>query len=345
MKKYMNCNRVTAMTAVLAAAAVMCSCSGKTADEGATVQDETVQVKVEKVYSQSVPQKYEFTATVEANAVNRIAPQQGGRIDRIYYEVGDRVAAGAKLVQMDEATLKQSRAQLSNMETSFKRIDELYAIGGISKSDWDAQKTALEVATTAYENLAENTQLVSPISGIVTARNYDSGDLYGGTPILEIQQMSPVKLLINVSENHYTAVSKGMSVDVRVDVYGDEVFQGKVSIIYPTVDAQTHTFPIEITIPNQDLRIRPGMYARVTINFGDKEYVVIPDKAIVRLSGSGDRFVYVYKQDATVQMNRVTLGRRIEDAYEVSAGVENGDDVVIAGQSKLSNGAKVEIVK
>ncbi len=345
MKKYMNYRRLTTRAAVLSVAVVLCACGGPSAQEGAAVRDEAIKVKTERVYLQAVPQTYEFTATVEANAVNRIAPQQGGRIDRIYVEVGDRVAAGTKLVQMEEASLKQSRAQLDNLETSFARIDELYKIGGISKSDWDAQKTALEVARTAYQNLSSNTQLLSPISGIVTARNYDSGDLYGGSPILEVQQISPVKLLINISERYYTAVSKGMTVSVRVDVYGDEEFEGKVSLIYPTIDGQTHTFPVEVVIPNRDLRIRPGMYARVTVNFGDEQYVVIPDQAVVRQSGSGDRFVYVYNADGTVSMNRVVLGRRLDNAYEVLSGVPDDAQVVVAGQSKLTNGSKVEIVK
>ena len=321
------------------------SCSSEQQNQGAMVRDDAVKIKVEQVYRQAVPQTYEFTATVEANAVNHIAPMQGGRIDHIYVEVGDAVKSGQKLAQMDEASLKQAESQLENLRTSFQRIDELYKIGGISKSEWDAQKTALEVAETAYQNLSENTRLVSPITGIVTARHYDSGDLYGGSPVLEIQQMTPVKLIIHVSENHYAAVSKGMSVAVKIDVYGDETFEGTVSLIYPTIDAQTHTFPIEITIPNKDLRVRPGMYARVTVNFGDKDYVVIPDKAIVRLSGSGDRFVYVYNNDGTVTMCRVVLGRRIADAYEIISGVEHDAQVVIAGQSRLTNGAKVEIVK
>ena len=125
------------------------------------------------------------------------------------------------------------------------------------------QKTQLDVAKTAYENLKENTRLVSPINGIVTARNYDSGDMIGGEPVVTIEQMSPVKLLVNVSESFYTRVRKGMDVNVKVEVYGDEIFHGKVSLIYPTVDPQTRTFPVEIKLPNKDLKVRPGMFARV----------------------------------------------------------------------------------
>ena len=121
------------------------------------------------------------------------------RIDRILVEVGDRVSKGQKLVSMDEANLKQTKFQLDNQEIEFKRMDELYKVGGASKSEWDAAKMALDIKETAYRNLLENTSLLSPINGVVTARNYDSGDMYsGGEPVLVVEQITPVKLLINV---------------------------------------------------------------------------------------------------------------------------------------------------
>ncbi|MEG1556143.1 MAG: efflux RND transporter periplasmic adaptor subunit, partial [Bacteroidales bacterium] len=92
----------------------------------------------------------------------------------------------------------------------------------------DAQKTNLDVTRTSYKNLKENTQLISPISGVVTARNYDSGDLFGGQPIIQVQQITPVKMNINVSEMQFTKVKQGMSTSVKLEVYGDEEFKGKV---------------------------------------------------------------------------------------------------------------------
>ena len=208
--------------------------------------------------------------------------------------------------------------------------------------DTPSQKTQLDVAKTAYENLKENTRLVSPINGIVTARNYDSGDMIGGEPVVTIEQMSPVKLLVNVSESFYTRVRKGMDVNVKVEVYGDEIFHGKVSLIYPTVDPQTRTFPVEIKLPNKDLKVRPGMFARVTMNFGTQNHVVAPDLSIIKQAGSGDRYIYVYK-DGKVSYNKVLLGRRMDDKYEIISGVSDGDQVVVAGQSRLTNGAEVSV--
>ena len=190
--------------------------------------------------------------------------------------------------------------------------------------------------------MKENTRLVSPINGIVTARNYDSGDMIGGEPVVTIEQMSPVKLLVNVSESFYTRVRKGMDVNVKVEVYGDEIFHGKVSLIYPTVDPQTRTFPVEIKLPNKDLKVRPGMFARVTMNFGTQNHVVAPDLSIIKQAGSGDRYIYAYK-DGKVSYNKVLLGRRMDDKYEIISGVSDGDQVVVAGQSRLTNGAEVSV--
>lgn len=213
---------------------LLLSCSGEKKD---SAQTETVSnkaiVRIETVSAQDVEQISEFTATVEANISNNIAPQNPVRIEKLFAEVGDHVKAGQLLVKMDETNLKQTKIQLDNQELEFKRIDELYKVGGASKSAWDAQKTQLDVSRATYKNLQENTQLLSPITGIVTARNYDSGDMYsGGSPIFTVEQIRPVKLLINVSESLFTKVKKGKDVDIRLDVYGDEVFKGKVSLVY-----------------------------------------------------------------------------------------------------------------
>ena len=304
--------------------------------------DEKPLVRLETVKTQEVEQIQEFTATVEANVVNNIVPSMSLRINDILVEVGDHVRKGQVLAQMDKTNLLQSQTQLENIQLEYDRAFELYKVGGASKQSLDAQKTQLDVAKTAYENLKENTRLVSPINGIVTARNYDSGDMNGGEPVVTIEQMSPVKLLVNVSESFYTRVRKGMDVNVKVEVYGDEIFHGKVSLIYPTVDPQTRTFPVEIKLPNKDLKVRPGMFARVTMNFGTQNHVVAPDLSIIKQAGSGDRYIYVYK-DGKVSYNKVLLGRRMDDKYEIISGVSDGDQVVVAGQSRLTNGAEVSV--
>ena len=324
---------------------LLLSCSGEKKEEVAENTNKKVLVKIESVSAQDVEQLGEFTATVEANVSNNIAPQTPVRISKLMVEVGDHVKAGQVLVKMDETNLKQTRIQLENQELEFKRIDELFKVGGASKSAWDAQKTQIEISRAIYKNLQENTQLLSPISGIVTARNYDSGDMYsGGNPIYTIEEIRPVKLKVNVSESLFTKVKKGNEVDIKLDVYGDEIFKGKVSLVYPTIDPATRTFPVEIKIANANERVRPGMFARVIMNFGTLNHVVAPDRAIVKHAGSGDRYIYIYK-DGKVSYQKVILGRRMDDRYEIISGVENGAQVVTTGQSRLTNGMEVEIDK
>ncbi len=328
---------------LLALILLLGACGG---GESKTTVEKTVEknkVKLAEVDVRPVEQIQEYTATVEAEVKNNIAPSSPVRIERIWVEVGDRVSKGQKLVSMDAANLRQSKLQLDNQEVEFRRIDELYKVGGVSRSEWDAAKMSLDVRQTAYNNLLENTALISPVNGVVTARNYDNGDMYGGgSPVLVVEQITPVKLLINVSESYFTQVKKGAKVAVKLDVYGDEVFEGYISLVYPTIDSATRTFTVEIKLANKEQRIRPGMFARATLNFGTAEHVVVPDLAIVKQSGSGDRYVYVYK-DGKVSYNKVILGRRMGTEYELISGVPADSRVVVAGQSKLLDGMEVEV--
>ena len=301
-------------------------------------------VKLARVVEEPVAQIQVYSANIVGEIKNNIAPATPARISRINVEVGDNVRRGQILVQMDETTLSQQEMQLKNLETEFNRIDQLYQVGGVSKSEWDNLNLQLEVARKSLKTLKENTQLASPIDGVVTTRNYDNGDLYGGQPILVVQKIAPVKLTINVSEQYYSKVKKGDEVSIELDAYPGETFTGKVSLIYPTVDAMTHTFPVEVNVANQNLKLRPGMFARATLNLGTLNHVVVPDLAIEKRAGSGDRFVYVYN-NGRVSYNKVELGQRLGDRYELISGVPNGAQVVIAGQAKLADGKEVEVEK
>lgn len=331
---------------LLMAALLTTACGGsddKKADSQAAAGAKP-QVKLATVSSQSVPQTETYTGTVESDIKNNIAPNSPLRIEKIYADVGDVVRKGQVLVQLDASNLRQLKFQIDNLKLEFNRTSALYEAGGASKTEYDNAKLQLDLLQTQYRQLEQNTQLVAPISGVVTARNYDDGDMYSAQPVLTIEQTNPVKLIINVSETRYKQMSKGMSVDITLDAYVDEVFTGKVTTVYPTVDAATHTFPVEITINNQSQKVRPGMFARVTVNYGDQQHVVVPDAAVVKQIGAGDRYVYVYK-DGKVSYNKVEVGRHIDTNYEIISGVNDGDQVVIAGQTKLANGKEVEVIK
>ena len=331
----------------LAALVLTASACGSKSETEATqaTQTEKPKVKLASVSVRPVDQVAEYTATVKADVVNKIAPSTPVRIKNILVEVGDQVKKGQKLVEMDDVNATSLKYDLDHMETEFKRIDELYKVGGVSKSDWENMRTNLDKLRRSYANMVENTYLLSPINGVITARNYDNGDLYGGaSPVLVVEQINPVKLIVNVSENNFPKVKKGDKVSIKLDVYGDEEFEGKVDLIYPTIDASTRTFPVEVKVANSNQRIRPGMFARVTMNFGTADHVVVPDMAVVKQAGSGDRYVFVY-ENGKVSYNKVKLGRRMDTEYELISGVENNAQVVIAGQKALLNGMEVTVEK
>ena len=321
------------------------ACQSKKSAETAVVVEEKPQVTTEIVNLQDVEQQSTFTGNVEGFAVNNITPQQPRRIARLLVDVGDHVRAGQKLAEMENSALAQAKAQYENNKANFERADELYKFGGESKANWESMKTAYEVSKLTYENMLENTSLISPISGLVTARNYDVGDMVVSSPIFVVQQINPVKIYINVSESLYSYIKKGMSVDVEMDAIPEKKFEGKISRITPVIDPQTRTFEVELTVANAKEEIKPGMYARATMSYGSRKNIVVPDRAIVKMMGSGDRFIYVLKADGTVSYQKVELGRRMNDKFEVLSGIADGDEVVVSGQSALKNGIAVERIK
>lgn len=328
----------------MAAAILLSSCSGSEKTEQQATVATKPKVKITQVKTEAVEQLEEFSTTVEAEVKNNIIPNAPLRIDKILVEVGDNVVKGQKLVELDASNLDQLRLQYENQLVDFKRVEELYKVGGTSKAEYDNAKTQLEVNKKALDSKIENTVLLSPINGVVSARNYDNGDMYGAKPILVVEQITPVKMKINVSESLYAKTNKSLDVKLTFNPYGEEEFTGKIDIVYPTIDAATHTFPVEIKLANTDRKVRPGMYGRAVVNFGTKDRVVVPDVAVIKQAGSGDFYVYTYA-DGKVKNNKVQLGKRMGNRYELLSGIENGSNVVIAGHAGINDGMEVEVVK
>lgn len=330
--------------ALIATAAITTSCGSSDKEAAKTDNEELPKVETRLVRSQQVDQTVRYTATVEAFNTNNISTSTPNRIKQILVDVGSKVSKGQRVVVLDNVNIEQLKVRLDNTEREYNRAVELLSIGGGTQQSVDQLKTELDAARRQYTNMVENTVLVSPINGVVTARNYDPGDMTGQLPILTVEQLRPVKVMINVTESDFTKVHAGMPADIYLDVYGDEKFVGKVSLIHPTIDPSTRTFTVEIDIPNNDERVRPGMFARVEMNYGTAQNVVVPDRAIVKQTGSGDKYVYVLGKDGKVSFNKVELGQRLDDAYELLSGVNDGDEVIITGQTRLADGVAVEVI-
>lgn len=322
-----------------------CSSSSSSKQETAQSTDSTQVVTVDAARLTDFSSRQQYTAQLEAKTLNNITAQAGGRVKQILVAVGDRVAAGQVVARMEATQASAAQIQLADAKTNFARMDELYKVGGISKAQWEQAKSALEQAKLSYGNASENTLLRSPISGFVTAKNYDNGDVTSpAQPILVIQQVSPLKVVVNVSEQYYTRLKPGLEAHLSVEALGEQTFSGRITKVYPTVDATTHTVGVEIEVANKDQRLRPGMYARLGLDFGTRQALTISDKAIVRQAGSGIRYVYVLKEGKAVY-REVELGELQDGRYEALRGIEPGEQLIISAPSRLKNGTAVKLAK
>ena len=348
-------------------------------DELPVVRVETVDeqdVVQTGVYTASVDaENVNNISSATPNRIKEIYVDEGMRVSKgqklvvlddvniVAYET--QVASARAGVNSAMANVNTAKAALANDQANLNRAVELLKIGGGTQQSVDAMKTqvvasqntlqaannslasarsSLAAAERTLRNAQENTVLVSPINGVVTARNYDPGDMTGALPILTVAQVQPVKVVANISESEFSKIKNGMAADVTFDTYGDEKFPGTITMVSPTINEQSRTFGIEVTIPNQDNKILPGMFGRISIALGEERHVVVPDKAVVKQPGSGNQYVYVYK-DGKVSYNKVELGQRIGNSYELISGVEPGSEVVVSGQSKLANGMEVRLAK
>ena len=308
------------------------------------VEQPGVLTKAEPVVEATVELTEVFTSEIEPYKENDITPAASGvHIDRILVDVGDRVQAGQLLVTLDPTQYTQQLVQLKNAESDYNRLLPVYEAGGISTQQIEQAKAQLDVLREVVANLKRNIEYRSPLTGVVTARNAEAGDLLAGQPILHVMQIDPLKVIVNISEQYLPFVKQGMPVDLKVDIFPDRTFEGRVSLIYPALDPATRTFRVEVKVPNADRTLRPGMFARTTFDMGHKQGVMVPDVAVQKQVGTAERYLYVLVGDSVAERRRVELGRQVGDRVDILSGVAPGERVAVTALSKLYDGAKVEL--
>lgn len=330
---------ITAMAALTACG----SKEAKSQEATANKVEAGVLVKSATAELQKVALNETYTSEIKAYKENDITPAVAGlHISEIKVDVGDRVTKGQVLVVMDQTTLKQQEINLATTQDSYDRMKPVHEAGGVSDQQIIQLENQLNLQKEVVENLRKNSTLLSPITGIVTARNFEAGDLFAQMPILHVMQINQLKVMANISEQYYTQVKVGQEVNIEVDIFPGETFTGKVSRINPALDATTRTFGVEVTIPNAKERLRPGMYARTTFHLGDRESVLIPDMALQKQVGSSERYVYVIK-NGVAEYRLVKDGRRVGDKIEILEGLSAGEVVATTSFTRLMSGKKVEI--
>ena len=308
-------------------------------------------VRVEEIKLSEVARTIDFTANLKPFDEVNLAPASPGRIHNIKVEVGARVAKGQQLVQMDQTQLSQAKLQLTQLEADYERLKTLRETNSVAAQQYEQMKTQLDVTRSNVKFLTENTFLEAPFNAIVTARYFENGELYSGAPntqagkaaILVLQQIDKLKVDISLTEQYFPSIKTGMTVQVSSDVYPNEVFEGKVTKVYPSIDPISRTFKAEVIIANKQNMLRPGMFSRVQFNMGQAESIVVPAIAVLQQEGTNNRYIFVNRNGVAQRIN-VTMVKRYDEQIEISSPeLQLGDQLIVVGQSVLSDNDKVKV--
>ena len=334
---------------IMAAVASLVACGGKGGEKAATTtKKEAEKVKVLTLESERIAKTLELSSTLEGYETMNISPSITGHIEHIYVEVGSRVQKGAMLVRMDQTQLNTTRINLASTKTELDRVTALKASGSVSEQVYDQTKAGYDQLVEAERFQNENTFVKAQFAGVISAKNFEDGEMYTGAPILTLTQINRLKAIINIPETYFPKVKQGMKVDVVSDIYPGEVFPATIEIVYPTIDAASHTFQAKLNIPNASEKIRPGMYVRATLAIGEIDAIVVPYQSVLKLTGSNDRYVFIADGN-TARRVAVTLGQRFDDRIEIipveAGAIKAGDRLVVTGQARLVDGDKLEIVE
>jgi len=346
------------ISAILISGLIITACSSKTnsgsqADGTESSGTVSVPVKVLPLSKTKIARTIEYSSTILPFEEVNMAPASPGRIDKIYVETGDRIRKGDDLFLMDRTQLYQQKVQLASLEKDLSRLDTLLMTGSVREQQYDQMKTQYDVTKTNVEFMEENTLLKAPFDGVVTGKYFENGEIYSGTPttasgrsaVVTVMQINPVKVNVGITEQYYPLVRKGMKVSITADVYPDDIFTGTVSLKAPTINPATRTFITEVEIPNRNETLKPGMYVKASLQLGEIETFVAPANTVMVQEGTNIRYVFV-ASEGTARRVEVNIGKRFDDSLEIiSEDINDGDLLIVEGQSRLINGDRIEIVR
>lgn len=339
---------------ILTGAMLLFSC---TSDDNSDNSNEDTEkrakpVRVSQLEKRSVDRSINYTANLQAFDEVFLVPASPGKIERIHVDVGDRVQAGQLLFEMDPTQLNQAILQLNNIEKDMQRFDSLIEFGGIPRQQYDQMQTQYEITKENVEFLKTNTRVTAPFSGVITAKFFENGELYAGAPntqvgkaaVVILQRINPIKAVIAVSERYFPEVNKNMTVNLKSEIYPGKEFEGKISRIHPTINPASKTFNVEVRVPNPEELLRPGMFARLSLDFGQEPAIVVPANVVLQQIGTNERFVFL-RVNGKAQRVTVNIGQRFDDYLEIiSDKLSVGDEIVVSGHNNLLNGDLIEIM-
>lgn len=322
----------------------LASCSKTTTTT--TEQAERVeQVRTTVLHAREIQRELTVSTNLQGYLTQNVAPSLTGKIEHIYCEVGDRKQAGDMLVRMDQTQYKTTKISLGNLSVELNRVEQLLKSGSATQQQYDQLKAQYDQVKEQLEFLEQNTYVKAPFSGVISSKTYEDGELYAGQPIVVLTQINKLKALVAIPETYFPLIKKGMSLTLSSEIYPDKVFPATVEVIYPTVDAASHTFQCKIAVPNGQELLRPGMYVTTTIGLGKANTIVVPYQSVEKLVGANDRYVFIV-EDGRAKRVAVTLGQRFDQDIEIiSDEIKEGVEMVTTGQHKLVDGVKLNIVE
>lgn len=342
---------------ILFAGAVFTACNMQPPGAASDTETSETEVKAQPVrvmelsYQQTAISQ-NITSTVVAYEETYLSPALSGRIRSVKVEVNDVVKKGQLLVELDRSQLDQTQLQYQQLLTDLSRMDTLLQYGSITEQAYDQLKAQVETTELILENLEENTLLRAPYTGVITGKFYNDGELYSPTPntpagkaaLISMIQVDPVKLLVSLSEKNLPLVRVGMKATVSTDVYPDLSFQGTVFRIHPTISAATRTFTVEVKVPNRQRKLAPGMFARVNLELGQKEALIVPAVAVMKQSGTNERYVLLH-DNGQARRIKVKIINRYDDQLEIeSSELQGGEELIYTGHTDLESGDPVNVV-
>ncbi|MBQ0154418.1 MAG: efflux RND transporter periplasmic adaptor subunit [Bacteroidales bacterium] len=331
---------MTNKTFYLVAATMVLVACGKEA----TVQEqEKVEiVKTMTLQPRRVQRQLSISTNLQGYETVQVAPSVQGRIEHIYVEVGDEINRGDSLVRMDQTQYRTAQLTMANLETEMTRMNALIETGSVSQQAYDQAKLGYDQTKENLAFLKKNTYYRAPFKGVVAAKNNEDGELYGGAPILSITQVDRLKALIAIPESYIPLIKEGKKLTLESAIYPNEVFPAFIEIVYPTVDAATHTFQCKVQIPNGKRLLRPGMYVTTTVPLNEEDVICVPYQSVEKLVGANDRYVFL-NNNGVAQRVAVELGQRIgEDVEIIAPEIVPGAEYVYVGQHRLVDGVKLQ---
>ena len=295
-------------------------------------------------------QALNFLGTFEPAHQTMVGSDGNGKIVKLMVEEGDFVTQGQVIAKIDDELLQ---LQLESVDVSLegqrnddKRYDNLSkdnAVAGVTVEKTKLGLRSTEIQKKQIQKQLRNTTIKAPFSGVITKKMVDLGSVVGvGTPVVEITDIGQLKLTVSVPERDVLKFKRGQSVSVTADVYGDKMYEGKVTNISVVAD-RSHNFKVQITVTNKNRELLAGMYGSVRLtNTKSVNRLAIPRKALIG-SSKAPR-VYVVR-NGKAKLVSFTAGTSDGDYVEVISGISAKDQIVVKGQVNLQDNVNVTVQK